>query len=105
MEATNYYPACIEKALALLEEDDWVTEKEEGEVVIRSRLGEHGRKMWLCVAELSIAPTTLQDRLLDIDNLAKAHTLDIREDHCSTVVQCTVGFYNFDLDECTVLMS
>ena len=53
-----------------------MTEKEEGEVVIRSRLGEHGRKMWLCVAELSIAPTTLQDRLLDIDNLAKVNTLD-----------------------------
>ena len=55
-----------------------MTEKEEGEVVIRSRLGEHGRKMWLCVAELSIAPTTLQDRLLDIDNLAKVHSTHTR---------------------------
>ena len=63
-----------------------MTEKEEGEVVIRSRLGEHGRKMWLCVAELSIAPNTLQDRLLDIDNLAKVNTLER-----TSVAQCTAG--------------
>ena len=84
---------CIEKALALLEEDDWVTEKEEGEVVIRSRLGEHGRKMWLCVAELSIAPHTLQDRLLDIDNLAKVHTQDKHR---------TVKIINFHIYEYTI---
>lgn len=58
----------------IVEEDGWTVEKREGEVVIKSKVGEHGRKIWLLVATVNIAPETLETRLMDIDNLAKWNT-------------------------------
>ena len=49
-------------------------EKQEKEVVIRSKVGEDGRKIWLLEATVNIAPETLERRLMDIDNLAKWNT-------------------------------
>ena len=49
-------------------------EKQQGEVVISSKLGEHGRKIWLLEATVNIAPETLEARIMDIDNMAKWNT-------------------------------
>ena len=66
----------LEKAISIVEEDGWTVEKKEGEVevVIKSKVGEHGRKIWLLVATVNIAPEILETRLMDIDNLTKWNT-------------------------------
>ena len=58
----------------IVEKDGWMVEKREGEVVIKSKVGEHGRKIWLLVATVNISPETLETRLMDIDNLSKWNT-------------------------------
>ena len=64
----------LEKAISIVEEDGWTVEKQEGEVVIKSKVGEHGRKIWLLVATVNIPPEILETRLMDIDNLTKWNT-------------------------------
>ena len=64
----------LEKAILIVEEDGWTVEKQEGEVIIKSKVGEHGRKIWLLAATVNITPEILETRLMDIDNLAKWNT-------------------------------
>ena len=64
----------LEKSILIVEEDGWTVEKQEGEVIIKSKVGEHGRKIWLLAATVNITPETLETRLMDIDNLAKWNT-------------------------------
>ena len=55
-------------------EEGWSVEKQQGEVVISSKLGEHGRKIWLLEATVNITPETLEARIMDIDNITKWNT-------------------------------
>ena len=64
----------LEKAILIVEEDGWTVEKQEREVIIKSKVVEHGRKIWLLAATVNIPPETLETRLMDIDNLAKWNT-------------------------------
>ena len=56
--------------MELADDSDWAAEKEEGEMVIKSRISKQGRKLWLCQAKVNVAPDVLEKKLLDIDNLA-----------------------------------
>ena len=64
----------LERAILIVEEDGWAVENQEREVIIKSKVGEHGRKIWLLAATVNIPPETLETRLMDIDNLAKWNT-------------------------------
>ena len=55
--------------MELADDSDWAAEKEEGEMVIKSRISKQGRKLWLCQAKVNVAPDVLEKKLLDIDNL------------------------------------
>ena len=71
---TFLYLTILAKGLEVLEEEEWEIEKDADDVKIKSKVGNHGRKLWLCEAKVNVAPKLLEKKLLDIDNLAKWNT-------------------------------
>ena len=69
-----FYLPILAKGLEVLEEEEWEIEKDADDVKIKSKVGNHGRKLWLCEAKVNVTPELLEKKLLDIDNLAKWNT-------------------------------
>ena len=62
----------LEEAVEIVsEEADWTMEKKEKDIVIKSKVMKHGRKIWLCKAKVNVSPEVLERNLLDIDNLVE----------------------------------
>ena len=62
----------LEEAVEIVsDEADWTMEKKEKDIVIKSKVMKHGRKIWLCKAKVNVSPEVLERHLLDIDNLVE----------------------------------
>ena len=62
----------LEEAIKIVEDEaDWTMEKKEKDIVIKSKVMKHGRKIWLCKAKVNVSPGLLERNLLDIDNLVE----------------------------------
>ena len=60
--------------MEIIDEDGWEEEKKDNDLVIKSKYGPDGRKIWLCVAIVNVGPQLLEKKLLDIENLPKWNT-------------------------------